>query len=133
MVVLYNFMKSFIEWVEENHHESMDEDWKKWARNAALGTAMAGAGLGLMQQSPQATPQPQQASQQTQQPSRYQQAFHSKHKEKQRQNLRSKGENLKQAGRKSGIFVQGQLQDGPRHSKQIQNKSTTSADAADFL
>lgn len=38
---------TFLEWVVVNHSDELNEDWKKWARNAALGGALLGTGVGI--------------------------------------------------------------------------------------
>jgi hypothetical protein len=41
---------TFEEWIIENHPEFYDEGWRDWAKKAALGGALVGAGLGIGQQ-----------------------------------------------------------------------------------
>lgn len=38
---------TFEEWMLKNHPEKLDEDWRQWAKKAALGGALLGAGMGL--------------------------------------------------------------------------------------
>lgn len=40
-------MKTFEQWVSETHPEFLDENWKTWTKNAALGGALLGAGVGI--------------------------------------------------------------------------------------
>ena len=120
-------MKTFIEWTEED--PSLDEDWKKWARNAALGASLAGAGFGLGKMGTQTgtqTANPAQMQQQQQPVSKFDQAFRL-HKQNAAR-LRAKAAELEKAGRTSGTFTHGELDDD-----NLEDDSATSDDAASYL
>jgi hypothetical protein len=112
-------MQTFIEWLETQNH--LDENWKKWLSTAALAGSLALPSIGC--NGPDcAVP--------SKTPSKYQQIFHSPAKEKEKQDLRNKANQLKQAGRTRGTFIQGQLQPD---AKTIPSQSVTSPDADDYL
>jgi len=95
----------------------------RW-KNLAMAGALLGAGMGVgsrMHKAPaNAPPKPKSA---------YQQAFHSKAREAEKQQLRDKVQQLRK-----GTFAHGELQEPKtNNSKQIKSSRATSADAADYL
>jgi hypothetical protein len=108
----------------------------RW-KNLAMAGALLGAGMGVgsrMHKAPAAAPN---------KPSAYQQAFHSKAQEAEKQQLRDKAQQLRDKGLTKGTFVHGKLQEpktggtkqkkSTDNSKRIESSSVTSDAAADFL
>lgn len=114
-------MKTFIEWLEANN--DLDENWKKWLSTAALAGSMALPSIGC--NGPD-------CSIKDKAPSKYHKYFHSPEKERAKQELQNKVNQLK------GTFIQGQLQPDSvqsqrRDSKTIRSQKATSPDADDYL
>jgi hypothetical protein len=97
LIPRYN-MKTFEEWIAENHPEAIEEGLLK---NLAISGAMLGASCGVMGCN-QSQPAPQ-----TKPVSRYQQAFG--HSKADAQRLRQKASILRQQGRTHGTFTHGEL------------------------
>jgi hypothetical protein len=117
-------MKTFIEWLEANN--DLDENWKKWLSTAALAGSMALPSIGC--NGPD-------CSIKDKAPSKYHQYFHSPEKERAKQELRNKTNQIIQA---QGEFNQGQLQPDSirsqrRDSKTIRSQKATSPDADEYL
>ena len=143
----------FTEYLEQHHPEyEIDESWKSWAGGAALGAAGLGAALGGYQglqpsQAPQQQPHTQQVQQVQSQDSDYEQLYQqyynkyakvfdgAKAKEMAHKLATSqlKKQQLQNAGKTSGTFKQGQLQQQSGGGGGIQNQSVTSPDAGSFL
>jgi len=118
-------MKTFEKWLTEAHPEVLDEDWKKWARNAALAGTIGAAGLGLMQSKSPVNPSNSKAATS---------AWDVKRKEirDQKIELQKHAAELKRHGLKQGTFVQGKLQGVP-DSEPEGESSWTSPNAGDYL
>jgi hypothetical protein len=124
-------MKTFEEWIEENHPESVQEGWMK---NVALGGALLGAGMGIGGMgiggmgSGKSSPDNAVVSK----TSKPKNAWQLKRDEirKQKEELTRKTQGLKSG--ESRTFIHGKAQ-SPKNYKSIDDKVVTSDDADEFL
>lgn len=120
-------MKTFEEWIKEEHPEALEEGWMK---NLAVGGALLGAGMGVggMMRGPAQQGNPQQAvTQQAQQ--KPMNAWQAKKAEMARQKaeLQRKTQGMKNG--QTRTIIQGQVQD----DKNIEGGSWTSPAASEFF